>query len=57
MKKKGIARKLVATLEASKVGGWGRGTPRGILYEYQNKGVVKFSIRKCMKINGLLFLR
>jgi hypothetical protein len=49
VKKKGIARKLVATLGASKVGGLGRGTPPGILYEYQNKGVVKFAIRKCMK--------
>ena len=32
------------------------GTPPGILYEYQNKGFVKFAIRKCLKRKGRLFL-
>ena len=29
------------------------GTPPGILYEYQNKGFVKFAFRKCMTKKGM----
>jgi hypothetical protein len=32
---------------------WRRGYTPGILYEYQNKGVVKFAIRKWMKRKGM----
>src|SRR5712692_44502 len=31
---------------------WWMGYTPGILYEYQNKGVVKFAFRKCMKRKG-----
>ena len=34
-----------------------RGTPPGILHEYQNKGVAKFDCCKCMKRKGEIFHR
>ncbi len=53
MKREGIARKHVATLEASKVGSLG--TPH-YMHEFENKGVGKWAPRKCMKRKGLIFV-
>jgi hypothetical protein len=55
VKKKGIARKHVATLEASKVGSLGRGTPH-YMHEFENKRVAKWAPRKCMKRKRLIFV-
>jgi hypothetical protein len=55
LEKKGDSSEHVETFEGESSRAEG-GTPPGILYEYQNKGVGKFAIRNRMKRKGGFFL-
>jgi hypothetical protein len=57
MKREGIARRQVATLEGSKVGSLGRGYTPHYMHEFENKRVAEWVPRKCMKRKGRFFLR